>query len=428
MSKHSPPEPNDDALDQLLSHADPARNCDLTPSIDRLKSGLGFQPLIRTKGGMGFQPVIRRFTLAAAILLSLGGSLWWLTRFSEPDKIVFEDSAIKESNSLPAIPESSSETAFPADLSSNKNETVASPAGKQLERVIRVTSIQQLFQELAERKPRQRFPEIELDETALQIELGQWLAEWSRESPEQRQKLAATWNENRSYWLPWAKNWCGSWDDQAINVTAVDAITTDERAAAVPFLTKFIDNETLRQHVWGRICQFGSAHQLAELLPVAKTCDEVQTLAAALIRDASPQSTDLLMSMVAQASCRQAIQRLKIEWPNRHAEHCWTTLTSAASDAQTATAAILLSIIPSPQIDVWLAENMRIGRHQLQVVSVLLLRETSAARRLLAGGHGNKVLASNLPSAKQQVFRWSLMLGNASILSPKVCEQCTVSS
>ena len=437
---------DDQQLDAWLEKADPAADIKLDDATSRLCLLWEQSVPVESPSGSALKNAIVRsndswvvsLALVAGLMVVCSAGLFWVVSQKAAPPLV--DSAGLDDGARQPID---------ADvLRPEQNDLVASeqattkPVGKRREReVVEIVTVQHLWKELSERKPKQILPMLELNEVALKGELGQWLEDWSQASPELREKYILQWNGNRIYWLPWAKRWCGSWQDPVLNETALEVIVADEKDACVPYLLTHLDNPQLRKVAWTHMCRLGSVEQLVALTPRAMDCEEVQVLAAALIMDASPQATQVLGQLVADPRCRAAIAKLEIAWPAQHVSNGWAELLGEAEGQQVA-AATLLAMIPSPQVDHWLVEQLNSGQHQVAALSVLLLRDTEEARQFLAQSQtqsrssrrfqkqslSGRAVVANLPSARQQLVRWSFKVASIPLLSPKVCESCPVSS
>lgn len=436
----------DAGLDHWLSDADPARDCNTTDAVQRLQSfwekqtpaasnettPSSFIDLSNDKR-LKHGAIVWQLSLAASVLLCVGIG-WWMSRSIKDLPKVASGDLIRGGDTVSnaTVVDLVKDPSLEGSLTRSTTPEIESPLvnskpKKREKRILSIATVQHLRLELKDRKPNQRFPEIQLDEESLKGELGFWLGEWKSATPERREKLAATWNQNREYWLPWAKQWCGSWQNEQLSVAAIEVVAADERSNAVPFLFTLVNKETLRRQAWVQICRYGNVEQLSRLAPIAGDCDEIQALAAALINDASAQATDLLASISIDPGCRQAIKQLQIAWPDSHAKHCWNRVIDG-SDELDAEAANLLAIIPSAQIDTALGHHINSRQNVIAAVSILLIRDTPTAGKLLSRVRSNRILVGNLPSAEVQLVRWSLYTSQSPFLSKKVCEKCSVSS
>ena len=170
-----------------------------------------------------------------------------------------------------------------------------------------------------------------------------------------------------------------------------------------------------------------SDERLEVLMTQAVSCDEMQRVGAALVARSSPTATKALARLAIQPACRLAMERLQIEWPAAHANHCRALLVSG-DDQNRILAARLLAMIPSADVDAWLKQQIESGHDRVDAISIALLRSTVASKRLVAELNNASEWAANLPSAVQQLARWDFKIRQGSFLENKVCESCAETS
>jgi hypothetical protein len=269
--------------------------------------------------------------------------------------------------------------------------------------------------------------EIDLDQDALRREMEDWLVAWDSAAPDDRQELRKTWVANRAYWLPWTISAAGSWDRIEANRASIAVVVDAEGPAAEPFLWNCLNSPPLAHHAWGALCRMLPDSRLDRLANRVTSCDQLQMLVATLSGRESPEATRLLTTLCQHADCRSIISALRTDWSPSHAKRCVTMLASA-SESERFAAACLLATIPTSDIDNWLGTAISGNTNRIDIASILLMRETIAAKKILAAARGQMQIAPNLPSAVQQVSRWRQTVDHSSSLFNKVCMQCDESA